>query len=303
MKKKNLVSIIMNCHNGEKYLQEALFSLMNQTYRNWELIFFDNASNDRSSEILKKFKDKRIRYFYSSFINLGSARKIALTKCRGDFIAFLDCDDYWNKNKLKFQIKDLLKYPSYGISFTNSYFFNKKYKKKLYSTAPYDGQIFEKLLKKYYISFDTVLIRNIHLQKLKSKFDQRLNIVHDLDLLIRLSMSTKFKYLNKCLSWWRIHENSFSKNKISTINNEKILFFNKLKKLLKNSKNKKKYLNLFRENILQSQIEEYLINKNIKKFFKVIFFNKKINLKKFIFLFLILIPGGNIIYKHFKKSW
>ena len=57
-RKSPLVSIIMNCHNGEKFLNKSLKSVLNQTYNNWELIFWDNLSNDRSSLILKSFKDK-----------------------------------------------------------------------------------------------------------------------------------------------------------------------------------------------------------------------------------------------------
>ena len=56
----NLVSIIMNCHNGEKYLNESLKSIFNQSYKNWELIFYDNCSDDKSFEILNKYKkDKK----------------------------------------------------------------------------------------------------------------------------------------------------------------------------------------------------------------------------------------------------
>ena len=60
-----LVSIIMNCYNGQKYLREAVQSVINQTYKNWEIIFWDNQSKDKSSQILKSFKDKRIKYFKS----------------------------------------------------------------------------------------------------------------------------------------------------------------------------------------------------------------------------------------------
>ena len=59
------VSIIMNCHNGEKYLKKSISSVINQTYKNWELIFWDNKSTDRSEKIFKDFKDKRLRYFKS----------------------------------------------------------------------------------------------------------------------------------------------------------------------------------------------------------------------------------------------
>ena len=54
---KPLVSIIMNCYNGERYLNEALQSIINQTYKNWELIFWDNLSSDNSKKIFKKYND------------------------------------------------------------------------------------------------------------------------------------------------------------------------------------------------------------------------------------------------------
>ena len=61
-----LVSIIMNCFNGEKYLKNAIDSVILQTYKNWELIFWDNRSVDKSAEIFKSYKDKRFKYYYAS---------------------------------------------------------------------------------------------------------------------------------------------------------------------------------------------------------------------------------------------
>ena len=65
MSKNPLVSIIMNCHNGEKFLKKSLNSVIKQTYKNWELIFYDNQSIDKSKEILNGFKNKKIKYFRS----------------------------------------------------------------------------------------------------------------------------------------------------------------------------------------------------------------------------------------------
>ena len=77
----NLVSVIMNCHNGEKFLNESVKSVINQTYQNWELIFFDNLSNDNSKKILQSFRDKRIKYFNSKkFLDLYAARNLAIEK-------------------------------------------------------------------------------------------------------------------------------------------------------------------------------------------------------------------------------
>ena len=60
-----LVSIIMTCHNGERYLKDAVLSILTQTYKNWELIFIDNNSTDDSKNIILSFDDKRINYFKS----------------------------------------------------------------------------------------------------------------------------------------------------------------------------------------------------------------------------------------------
>ena len=64
MERKNpLVSVIINCYNGEKYLREAIDSVIAQTYSNWEIIFWDNQSTDSSAEIVKSYNDDRIKYY------------------------------------------------------------------------------------------------------------------------------------------------------------------------------------------------------------------------------------------------
>ena len=134
-------------------------------------------------------------------------------------------------------------------------------------------------------------------------FDERFTIAHDLDLLIRLSMICEFKYINKPLSFWRIHDQSFSKNRISIINKEKYYFLKKLKKIVKNKSNKKNLLVSFEKNIIKSRLEEYLINQNLKKFFSLILKNKIFNFRILILIILITIPGGKYIYTKIKKSW
>ena len=63
---KTLISIIVNCYNGEKYLKDTIQSVLNQKYQNWEMIFWDNQSNDNSKKIINKYNDNRIKYFYSN---------------------------------------------------------------------------------------------------------------------------------------------------------------------------------------------------------------------------------------------
>ena len=84
---KSLVSVIINCFNGEKYLREALDSVIIQTYKNWEIIFWDNQSTDKSAEIFKSYKDNRLKYYRASSHAdiLYEARNYALKKTINSF--------------------------------------------------------------------------------------------------------------------------------------------------------------------------------------------------------------------------
>ena len=80
-----LVSVIVNCYNGEKYVEFALQSVLAQTYANWELIFWDNQSKDQSAKIVNDFNDSRIKYFYAPrHTLLYEARNCAIEKAEGN---------------------------------------------------------------------------------------------------------------------------------------------------------------------------------------------------------------------------
>jgi len=103
---KNLVSVIVNYHNGEKYLEKCLKSIIDQDYKNKEIILWDNASTDNSKKVIEKFNKYKIKYFKSlKKENLYKARNRAIEKTSGDLIAFLDCDDWWEKNYLSSRSK------------------------------------------------------------------------------------------------------------------------------------------------------------------------------------------------------
>ena len=81
MDKKPLISIIMNCFNGERYLDDSLKSILSQTYQNWELIFWDNLSTDNSKKIFLKYKDSRFKYYQANeHTILYVARNLAIKK-------------------------------------------------------------------------------------------------------------------------------------------------------------------------------------------------------------------------------
>ena len=119
-KEKGLVSIITPSYNTGGFIGETIESVMNQTYTNWELIIVDDCSTDNTDEVVKKYlKDKRIKYLKNKK-NYGAAisRNRAIKEANGEWVAFLDSDDLWNKNKLKKQI-EFMKKNNYFFSYTN----------------------------------------------------------------------------------------------------------------------------------------------------------------------------------------
>lgn len=223
----NLVSIIMNCYNGEKYLKEAITSVINQTYENWELIFWDNCSTDKSPIILKSFKDQRIKYFKSEkFTNLGEARNLAFEKCNGEYVAFLDTDDIWYNNKLQKQIECFVN--DVGIVTCNTIFFNEKIKEPLYKKNIKEGYVFEELLKNYNLSLETLVIKKKLALNSNIFFDKSLSYISDFDFFLRLSRNCKLKYVPDILSGWRVHHESESWKRPNKFNEEKKFFIKKI---------------------------------------------------------------------------
>lgn len=113
-----LVSIIMPSWNTERFIGETIQSVLDQTYKNWELIIVDDCSNDCTDKVVESFKDERIRYFHNEK-NSGAAltRNKAMRAARGEWIAFLDSDDLWMPEKLEHQISFMEK-NGYSLSYT-----------------------------------------------------------------------------------------------------------------------------------------------------------------------------------------
>jgi len=283
--KKGLVSIVLNCYNGEKYLKEALSSIKAQTYKNWELIFWDNRSKDKSAKIVKSFKIKKLKYYLSKrHTSLYAARNLAIKKASGDYISFIDADDIWAKNKLKKQMK-LFEDQETAVVYGNSWLKNEK-KNKMKRFINYKvegGYIYKDLIKRYNIGILTSVIKNSLLKKSKIIFDKKYNIIGDFDFFLKLSKKYKFQYISEPIATYRIHENNLSfVNKNMQINEFQHWIKRNKKKL-----NPDDYINI-KNRVYNLKFIYFKFSKNFfKSFIFLIKYHKYIfNLKNIIILFL-----------------
>ena len=211
MKSPPLISVIMNCYNGEEFLINAIDSVYAQTYKNWEIIFWDNASNDTSADIALSY-DQKIQYFKDVTTKpLYQARGLAVQKAKGKYLAFLDCDDWWDPYKLEKQIS-LFRDENIGFVYGNYWMENEiKGTKKIISQNIFSsGRILDDLLKRYTIGMLTLMIRRSAYDQLESGFDPRFNIIGDFDIVVRLAAQWYSDYVDEPIAHYRWHGDNIS---------------------------------------------------------------------------------------------
>jgi glycosyltransferase involved in cell wall biosynthesis len=214
-----LVSVVMNCYNSDKYLQEALESILKQTYENFEIIFWDNKSTDKSAEIIQSFNDSRIKYFLApNFTLLGEARNLAIEKCNGKWIGFLDCDDIYDKNKILYSMQELSKskFDDISLIYTKTKIINERGIKIDSMDKHYSGYIHDKLLKEGdFLSLSSIMIKKdifYHIGKINTS----LNYCEDYDLLLKISKISNVIGVNEYLTYYRKHSGNITAVKYKT---------------------------------------------------------------------------------------
>ena len=206
--KSPLISVVMNCYNGEKFLNEAINSVLNQTYSNWELIFWDNQSNDNSANIFNGYNDRRLKYFYApKYTLLYEARNYAINEANGEFYAFLDVDDWWESTKLE---KQLMLFTDKEIGFVYGNYWmadeevGKRYIKYKKNSLPI-GNITSSIAKFYCVGLLTLMVRKSSYSSLETGFNSAYHIIGDFDLVLRLSTSFKAGCIQEPIANYRWH--------------------------------------------------------------------------------------------------
>lgn len=249
-----LISIIINVHNGMEFVEQAIESAYNQTYSNFEIVLYDNASTDGIEQIIDKY-DTKLKYFQSDdFISLGKARNNAIRHSNGEFFCFLDCDDLMHNQKLEKQVP-AFKDPDVGLVYSNSIFFWEKDGKEsvLYSNRPSEGMVFKELFTDYFLSLETVMIRKSALENdEKWWFPENFSMCEEADLFIRIAYKYKVVYVNETLAKYRIHDKNWTSRLMNEMVTERRQMVSRLCEFVPEFKSSyKKEINYFEGGTLQ----------------------------------------------------
>lgn len=202
------VSVIMNCLNGEEYLREAIDSVVAQTYPDWEIIFWDNASQDNSGAIAKSYGE-RVRCFKGdATVPLGQARNLAIAEAKGRYLAILDCDDVWLPEKLERQVALLEHDQLLGLVFSDCHFMD--------LSGTFQGTFFQRvppptgdpylalLSGPNFIPGPTVVMRSDAVRKVGA-YNPAYRYVESYELFVRLARVSRVAGLDEPLARYRIH--------------------------------------------------------------------------------------------------
>ena len=206
------VSVIIPTHNRAEFLRCAIESALRQTFTDLEIIVSDDKSADHTQEVVKGFKDKRIKYIFNNENNGPSAtRNKGILASEGEYIAFLDDDDEWLPDKLQRQVEILDKdQPNICGVYSNRLFIERT-TGKIISDNPgaeiLKGNLLYQLAVKNPISTPTVVVRKSCLDEV-GLFDETISYMEDRDLWIRLSMHWDFEYISEPLVKIYVHGRS-----------------------------------------------------------------------------------------------
>lgn len=278
------VTVFMPVYNTEKYLNESIKSILNQTYKNFELLIIDDGSTDNSLHIIKSFKDNRIKV-YENKVNKGLpyTRNLGLNLANGEYIAFMDSDDISELNRLEVQVKFLDENLEYNIISSNAYIGKKDTNKKQTNNI----RIFNlNLMVQNVIINSTAMVRVSFIKKYNIKYRIECFVAQDYSFWVDCAKYTDMVTLSNYLLTYRIRPDNIttiSSNKKSHQRKE-IVDKIRIRALNNNgiylsSEEYKVYNKIFSDPVLELDIADYYKGKNVIK--KMVLLNKNNSKEQF----------------------
>lgn len=215
-----LISVVIPTYNSGKYIEETLNSVYDQTYKNFEIIIIDDGSEDNTIEILERHvcQNNKLKYFQIIHSGIPSKpRNFGISKANGEFIAFLDSDDLWTRNKLEVQLQHIISNPDFALAYSMSVTFGDV---NIFSPhfellpLPHKAAKTKNdlVIKGNSITCSSVLVRTDIIKK-AGGFDEDPDLkVEDYDLWIRLADFGPLCFIPRIQTYYRIHSSQFSSN-------------------------------------------------------------------------------------------
>lgn len=208
------ITVIINCFNGRGFVSKVLTTIVNQTYKNWNIIFCDNQSNDSTCDELKNFlknSDINLRYVVTpKKLSLGAARNFALSKVETSLVCFLDVDDTWDSRFLEKAVCKFSEIKDLTIYYCNYWQINNSEKIVHNNKTSSCVKYFKDILRGYDIPMSGCVFRYSASKYNRQYFNESFSLIEDYDFFLKLSYNNKVYYDSTPLLNYLMHSNSLT---------------------------------------------------------------------------------------------
>ena len=204
------VSVIIHTYNNEKFIAETVESVLNQTYKDYEIIVVDDGSEDGTRDALIPYMQK-IRYHYKENGGIASAKNAGISLSETEFVAFLDHDDLWVPDKLQLQMEHFNENPQIGLVYAKYTSFRDGKELRTKPEKGYSGWIFKELLAKSFIQTSTVVVKRECLDAV-GPYDETFSLGDEYDMFLRIAQKFQCGFVDKGLTRYRVHDTNASNN-------------------------------------------------------------------------------------------
>ena len=228
---QGLVSVVIATRNRSSLIHEAIDSVLNQTYENYEILIIDDGSTDDTERQVKEFNNPRIVYVFQENHGRSHARNTALKMSKGEYLTFLDDDDLYLTKKIELQIEFMKNTPQCDVLYSEALCFTTdKDKTFMKYSAEFEGNIYDKiaLFIPHTICLPTIMLRRNVIIEI-GLFDENLNRFEDIDLWRRISKKYPYFAIQQPLCLLRTHqENTIEKLNLANLSNQVEIYVKKV---------------------------------------------------------------------------
>jgi glycosyltransferase involved in cell wall biosynthesis len=206
------ISVIIATYNHDRFLGEAIASVLSGTFADFELIVVDDGSSDATSEVILPFlADRRVRYYRIPHQGLSAARNLGIRFAQAPLVAFLDADDLWLPEKLERQRALFRRDPGLGVVYSRRLRIDADGTPIDYQEPPhFRGNILEEIFRRNFVCFSSTVVRAAVFRKV-GLFDEDLPLAMDYDLWLRVARMYRFDYVDEPLVKYRTGHDSLSR--------------------------------------------------------------------------------------------